>query len=153
MDQQEAHIAALIDEDHEQLKLNVNALVEEMDKEIAPGAYTRWKLGFLWRLRDFQNQLLKHFDLEEEDGLLDDILRQAPRFRHAVEQLEEEHRKITADLDHIVAVVKSIDSAASSKLPRVRERVRALIATFEAHESTESRIIQHVYYQDYGVGD
>jgi iron-sulfur cluster repair protein YtfE (RIC family) len=153
MDQQEAHITSLIEADHKQLRLAIGALAQEMDEEVAPEAFSGWKLDFLWQLRDFQNQLLKHFDLEEENGFLGDVLRQAPRFRHIVDQLEEEHQKIIADVNHIISVLKSIEGSASSKLPRVRERIRALIALFEAHESAENDLIQHIYYQDYGVGD
>ncbi|MFQ5568440.1 MAG: hemerythrin domain-containing protein [Rhodothermales bacterium] len=153
MEKHEAVIAARIEDDHRRLKQSMDAMVAEIAREISPEEYATWKLDILSKLRDFQNQVLKHFDLEEENGFLDDVLRLAPQHRRRVERLEKEHRKINADLNHIVSVVKNVESPTSVKIERVREQLRALIEVFEAHESAEHDLMQSVYYQDYGVGD
>ncbi len=146
-------ISARIEEEHKQLRACMESLVEELEKDIDPARFKEWKLDFLLRLRDFQNNLQKHFDLEEEGGYMADIMQVAPQYAFRLENLREEHRKIITDLNHIVSVLKGIDHPSPSGIERLRRRVHDLLELFRQHESEEYRLIQEAYMQDYGQGD
>ncbi len=150
---QEEDIAARIDEDHKQLRACMEALVAELEGEIDPDKFLQWKLDFLLRLRDFQNQLQKHFDLEEEGGYMQDVMHLAPQFAFRLENLQEDHRKIIADLNHIISVLKGIDHLSPTQIARIRQRIYELLELFKKHEAAENCLIQDIYMQDYGRGD
>ena len=116
-------------------------------------SFKSWKIELLWQLRDFHNQLQKHFDLEESGGFNEELARLAPHLVSKVEHLEEEHLKIISDLNHILGVLKGIEHVGSSKIDRVKCRVEGLVSFIRAHETAEHDVIQEAYYQDYGVGD
>lgn len=153
MTELEATLASRIEEEHLLLKQCMHELLAELETEPTDTGFREWKLHFLWRLRDFQNQLLKHFDLEEEREFIDEVLRVAPHYAGRIERLEENHRRILTDLEQAITMLKGIEQAASTRLTRMRARIHGLLAAFEAHEKEEMRLMQDVYFQDYGVGD
>ena len=142
-----------IESDHREL---LNTL-DELDAAFAilPEAsdFINWKLEMMWKLRDFHNQLQKHFDVEEHGGYNEKLARQAPHLIPRIEHLEEDHLKITSDLNHILEVVKSIDHVQSAKIERAKCRLEDLIKFIRKHEDAENEVIQEVYFQDYGIGD
>jgi hypothetical protein len=111
-----------------------------------------WKLNFLWQLRDFGNQLKKHFDLEEFGGYNAELVKLASHLLPKIETIEEEHLKISSDIEHILDVFKGIQRVNSAKLHRVGGKVSDLIHFIRDHEATEHASIQEAYYQDYSVG-
>ncbi len=153
MNLSETALTTRIEEEHRLLKQCMGDLLAELEKEAPEDSFRVWKLHFLWRLRDFQNQLLKHFDLEEERELIDDVLRVAPQYAGRIERQKDDHRRILADLEHTIDMLKGVEQASSSRLILVTGRIRNLMASFDAHEREEVRLVQDVYYQDYGVGD
>jgi len=153
MYQTEAGIAQRIEEDHTLLHKHIASLIAEMNRTIEPESFSHWKLDFLWELRDFHNQLLKHFDLEEEGGLREDVTRLAPQFVFRYEMLEEDHGKIVADLNHVLDVVKGIDAPDSPRIERVNNRINDVIKLLQAHERDVDSLLQEVYCQEYGRGN
>ncbi len=153
MNKHDHDLARRIESDHKNLLKSLDDLDGVFEKEYEDGGFTVWKLDLLWRLRDFQNQLQKHFDLEEDGGYNEDLIRLAPHLAPKVAHLEEDHRKIISDLNHILDVLKRVVDEHSPNLARVRERVEGLVAFIREHEREEHAIIQEAYYQDYGVGD
>lgn len=148
-----ATLAERIDQDHRRLRSALAQLLVVLEEPIPEGSFLEWKLEFLSRLRAFQHNLLVHFDLEEEGGFMDTVVRVAPQYARQVEQLLEEHASILKDLERSIEIFKGADSPVSSRLHRVRERVRELITVHEAHESVEHELLQNVYNQDLGTGD
>ena len=148
-----AEMNHLIETDHKELLASLDKLEVAFDEIPDHSKFMNWKVSRLWQLRDFYNQLQKHFDLEEHGGYNEKLARQAPHLISKVEHLEEEHRKITSDLNHILNVMKGIDHAGSAKIERVKCRVENLITFVRKHEATENGVIQEAYYQDYGIGD
>ncbi len=146
-------MAEAIEQDHARLKRLMTALADAAAGDVAPWSFSNWKLDLLLQLRDFQGQLLKHFDLEEAGGFMAGILSVAPHQARQVEQLEAEHRRILADLDGLLAALKQAEDAPAAFLPEGRRRLGALLALIRAHEAAECALIQEVYYQDYGVKD
>jgi hypothetical protein len=146
-------MAIQIENDHKALHASLDALSTAFDKMPADDAFFGWKLKMLWQLRDFHNQLQKHFDLEEHGGYNAELTRMAPQLLPQIEHLEEDHLKISSDLCHIVDVLKGIYRVDSAKMSRVGDRTKELIQFIRDHEAAEHAIIQEAYYQDYGVGD
>ncbi len=148
-----ATLAERIDQDHRRLRSALAQLLAVLEEPIPDKNFLEWKLEFLARLRDFQHHLLVHFDLEEEGGFMDTVLRVAPQYARQVDRLLEEHAEIVKDLDRSIKLFKEADCPSSTRLLRVREGVRQLVTTHEAHESVEHELIQNVYNQDLGTGD
>ncbi len=146
-------LANRVNQEHEDLRSAIDRLLTLFDRKIEPDGFVGWKLDLLWQLRDFQNQLQKHFDLEEDGGYNADLIRIAPHLAPKVFNLEEDHRKIVSDLTHILGILKGVEGEQSPMLPRVKDRTNELLKFILAHESEENAIIQEAYYQDYGVGD
>lgn len=143
-------LAEQIKNEHECLKRDLGVIRENITREAAAENFAEWRLEFMWRLRDFKNHLLKHFDLEEEGGFMSEILQQAPEAANQVKKLEAEHGEILSRLDGILADLKGMEVKEPSRLEDIRHRVLQWIALMHAHEETENKLIQKVYYQVYG---
>lgn len=142
----------LVESDHKALLKALSDLetaFEHPDTEM----FGEWKLERLWQLRDFLNQLQKHFDLEETGGFNEKMSRTAPHLVAQIEHLEEDHLKITSDLTHIIDVLKGVYQPDSPKLQRVHSRVQDLVQFIRVHEAAETDIIQEAFYQELGAGD
>jgi len=142
-----------IENDHINLLKSLDDLETVFDELPAAEDFINWKLGLLWQLRDFHNQLQKHFDLEEQGGYNENLARQAPHLVPKIEHLEEEHLKIISDLNHIIQIIKETDHVESAKIERSKCRIDELIAFIRKHEAVENEVIQEAFYQDYGIGD
>ena len=142
-----------IESDHQALHGTMKELEKTFSVVPKPAEFANWKLDLLWQLRDFNNQLQKHFDLEESTDYNIEISRVAPHLLRRIEHLEEDHLKIISDLSHILGVLKRIDHIESGNIERVKARVDGLISFLRKHEAAEREVMQEAYYQDYGGGD
>ncbi|NNE45730.1 MAG: hemerythrin domain-containing protein [Rhodothermales bacterium] len=152
MADKKSNIASRIEEEHASLRQLMKVIGESVGRD-PEGDFGEWKLELIWTLRDFQNELVKHFDLEEDGGFMDDVIRKAPQESKKAEVLEMEHREFLDELDSITDVLKQMNEQNTSALPTVRERVLALINKLHDHEASERDLIYTVYFQDIGVGD
>jgi iron-sulfur cluster repair protein YtfE (RIC family) len=146
------HIARLIEEDHHRLESIISQLTTEITRE-PPAAFDGWKLSILRKLRDFQNELRKHFDLEEHGGFMDEVISHAPRYVSRVEALVSEHDAVSESLEAILTHVKAATAPAMWREARIPARLTELFETLREHESEENTLIQDTYFQDLGVGD
>lgn len=142
----------LVESDHKAL-LRALAELETAFREPELAKFDEWKLERLWQLRDFLNLLQKHFDLEETGGFNAKMSRMAPHLCARIEQLEEDHRKISSDLNHIIDVMKGTRQTDSAKLERIQQRVEELVQFIRSHEAAETDVIQEAFYQEMGLGD
>lgn len=109
-----------IENDHKALHSALKHIDVAFDEVPDFATFKDWKIELLWLLRDFLNQLQKHFDLEESGGFNDELSRIAPHLLAQVEHLEEEHLKIVSDLTHILDILKTVNRPDSGKMERVR---------------------------------
>lgn len=142
-----------IENDHEHMKKSIEELTVEIDKEITEENYSERRPDLVIQLRDFQNSLLKHFDLEEEGGMNDEILRVAPHNRNAVLQLEKEHDEIDEKLAKVLSDLKRWDTYDDSRVESIRERVKEIFSELHRHEADERELLQEVHMRDYGPVD
>ena len=152
MAEKRSTIANRIEEEHASLRELMKSVSESVNRDPS-GDFGEWKLELIWTLRDFQNELVKHFDLEEDGGFMDDVIRRAPQESKKAEVLEMEHRDFLDELDAITDILKKMSKENQSDLPKVRERVHAVIEKLHEHEASERDLIYRVYFQDIGVGD
>jgi len=132
-------------------------LTEQMAKfrlftrsEPEPEHYSRWRLEFLWQLRDFKNRLLKHFDLEEEGGFMQDVMAVAPHCERQINALKKEHERIPILMDGILMQLKAMREMDSDKLQQIQDRIAEIMGTLREHENQEHKLIQNAYYSEYG---
>jgi hemerythrin-like domain-containing protein len=152
MAEKRSSIANRIEEEHASLRELMKSVSESV-KSDPKGDFAEWKLNLIWTLRDFQNELVKHFDLGEDGGFMDDVIRRAPQESAKAEVLELEHKDFLTELDGITDVLKQMSEQNTSALPSVRERVLGLIEQLHEHEASERDLIYRVYFHDIGVGD
>jgi hypothetical protein len=145
-------IARLIEDDHERLRSLIAAITVDLADE-PPAAFEDWKLLLLRSLRDFQNQLRKHFDLEEHGGFVDEIALRAPWHHAHASTLMREHEDLVASLDTILRDLKGIDAPTTWRESDVPARLQGLFAVLKEHEEAEATLLQDIYCQDLGVGD
>jgi hypothetical protein len=143
-----------IHSDHEALEGSMGSLEGLLCPCEEDGAdFIPWKLHVLHRLRRFQADLLRHFDLEETTNYGGDLLLHAPHYAHRVDQLEEEHIKIANDLEHIISMTKRVQSVNAPILKRLDHRLCGVLDCLKRHEEDERELLQNTYNQELGVGD
>lgn len=146
-------VASMVERDHELLHAGMHNLAGAIAAPVPGEGFAAWKLDLLWKLRDFQNQLQKHFDLEEESAFKSELLRLAPQVAGQLDHLEDEHRRFMRDLTSVLDYLKSMERSDSPAIQAVRSGFAAIVLGLEEHEGEERTLIQDVFYQDYGVGD
>jgi hypothetical protein len=136
--------------DHELLNEELGKLKIIIWQEVSEKDFSDWRLDCLWQLRDFQNCLLKHFDLEEEGGFMADVLRRASHEERKLVELKAEHKQILALLEEILGSLKDVSAKDVAQLQHIRARANELIQILREHENEEHRLLQRTYYREYG---
>jgi ABC-type transporter Mla subunit MlaD len=88
-------------------------------------------------------------DTEAPDGLLNQILTDAPRLATTVERFRREHPAITA---RIVATADRLADRAADRTD-VEQHVAGLLATIERHRRGGGELIHSAYNIDIGLGE
>jgi hypothetical protein len=91
------------------------------------------------RLDVLRDQLAAHFAGEEEGGLFEQILEEAPEQAHECEKLCEEHQGLLDRVDDL----RSADAATRAD-PGYGASVRALLEALDRHESRENELLTRV---------
>jgi hypothetical protein len=146
-------MASLIQEEHDSLKETMAAIRSDLESNARDADFASWRLNFVWRLRDFQNALLKHFDLEEDGGFMEELVAVSPGCTARVALLKQEHENIIPRLNELTDELKEMKSRQPITLNRVAAGLIDLFEVLERHEAAERELIQDVYFQDIGVGD
>jgi uncharacterized protein (UPF0335 family) len=146
-------LASRIQDEHERLKDLIAEIRADLALQIDPETFSEWKLEFTWKIRDFRNELAKHFDLEEDGGFMEDVIERAPRFAPRVKELEDEHVDAVAQLEDITSGLKQMGVFDADAWSDVKSSIIGLFDSLEEHEAAERDLILEVYFQDIGVGD
>ena len=146
-------MASLIQEEHDSLKETIAAIRSDLESDTREADFANWRLNFVWRLRDFQNALLKHFDLEEDGGFMQELVAVSPGCTARVALLKQEHEDIIPRLNELTDELKEMTSRQPITLNRIAAGLIDLFDLLERHEAAERELIQDVYFQDIGVGD
>ena len=139
VEQEHAHLRRALEE----LRASASSVAEGED-------FAQWRLELMWQVRDFKNDLLKHFDLEEEGGFMRDVRRQVPNSDPQVNELLEEHREMELTMDRVLVTLKAMRERDDQELTRLQQEIDEFISTALEHETTEQHLLQRSYYRDYG---
>ena len=148
--EQNTELSERVEQEHEHLRKELEELTSFSSASPSGDDFYRWRLELIWKVRDFKNDLLKHFDLEEEGGFMRDVRRIVPNSDPQVKKLLAEHREMEGVVDGILAQLKSMVEEDDGELGRLRLNIENLVSTILDHESTERHLIQRTYYRDYG---
>lgn len=143
-------IAKEVEKEHVQLNKQMGELKTIIFGEVEEEGFAEWRLHFLWKLRDFKNALLKHFDLEEEGGFMHEVLKAAPQEANKVESLMLEHEEMIASIDTVLEGLKALDAVDRVKLNHIKNDINQLVLELGAHENKENHLMQVAYYRDFG---
>jgi len=143
-------IASELEDDHIGLNKDIAAIMQLLELEIDKTDFQRWRLRFLWNLRDFKNRLLKHFDLEEVGGFMTEVVSIKPEFSAKVGDLKDEHEKISRELDDILMMLKRLEKLEGDSMDLIKTRLQQLMTSLGKHENEEHQLLQKAYYRDYG---
>jgi hypothetical protein len=142
-----------IEADHVRLKAVMASISDDLDRSVTPSEFSAWKTTFILSLRDFQSQLLKHFDLEEDGGFIEDMKRLAPQWMHRIEGVERDHDRLRKRLREIISDLKACRSYSEYREMACKGRIIQLIDHLHEHEREETDMIQLAHNQVYGAGD
>jgi hypothetical protein len=150
MDKNKADIASRVEQDHADIRAEIDKIKGLMIEELNPSDFSNWRLDFIWQLRDFKNHLLQHFDLEEEGGFMRDVIKVSPHSEGKVNHLKDEHSKMVTDLDGILLLLKDMHDQDTSSLKQINEQIGSLMSDLHSHEEEEHILMQRAYYREYG---
>jgi len=143
-------IAKEVEREHVQLNKQMGELKSIVFDDLLDENFPQWRLQFLWKLRDFRNALLKHFDLEEEGGFMHEVLKAAPQEASKVESLMLQHDALIASLDAVLQALKALGKVDRVQLNHIKNNLNHLVYEFEDHENKENHLMQVAYYLEYG---
>lgn len=136
----------LIGEMVSQLKATLNQVPENAE-------FHNWKVAFLLQLRDFMNQLQKHFDLEEDSVFIEEIIRLAPHHKTTLDRFLKAHQDLIEQLESIIGDLKNAQAREALTARQIPNRLFSLMQQVLEHETEERRLLQEVYYQEFGAAD
>ena len=115
----------------------------------ARGDTVRWAAHVQAALAELSSDLREHVTMTEgPDGLYQEIIETAPRLSEAMDRLTEEHRAISAAIEHQLAAVSSAD--ALGEIDRVRAEGTDLLMTLVRHRQRGADLVYEAYEFDIG---
>ena len=150
MERDKTEVAEKIAKDHESIRRYIGALNLLEMTEVDAKEFFDWKLEFIWQLRGFKIRLLRHFDLEEEGGFMEDIVKVAPHLSRKVSGLKVEHDQILMSLDEILFKLKRMKKKNDTELEQVQFELNDVITSLRDHENEENILMQQAYYREFG---
>jgi DUF1680 family protein len=101
------------------------------------------------RLDQIHQHLKDHFQLEEQDGYMDAVLKRDPHRERTVAELLQEHHEMGETLEVLVK-----EAGAATGLDKsFGDRVRTWIHRVRDHESRENLLVQEVFNMDIAAED
>jgi hemerythrin-like domain-containing protein len=95
-------------------------------------------------LQALRAELAHHFEEEQAGGCLEEAVSRHPSFSHDANLLEHEHPVLLAQLDRLIAKLKTMPQPIESA-DDAREDFRRFADQLHAHEDAESRILQESF--------
>jgi hemerythrin len=98
-------------------------------------------------LRKLQSHLVHHFQLEEENGYMDAVLKRDPGQTRVVERLQDDHLELGRLLNDMIA------QAELGKLESLAGKLRSLISRMKKHEYEENLLVENAFNLDISAED
>jgi hypothetical protein len=143
-------------EEHRELRAKIarlrEFLAEPRPEARARGAHT-WATELSSLLTTLHDELFRHFRLEDECGMVEDVSTAHPRAAREIERIVDEHPRMLEEAREIVGLALTYSAADAPIDIPLRRRVTALLDWLEKHEREETDLIQRVEYRDTGAAD
>lgn len=115
------------------------------------GELTLWLKELSLRYDHFAAHVLRHLELEEEDGYLLPVLEQRPTLARQVEILRHEHDEIKQLIKNVGEAVHALKSSDSLLIRDCCTRIQVLLGHVERHGEHENHMVLYVFTQDMGT--
>jgi hemerythrin len=131
------------------------ALVKDLGK-LQDGAHAPQQQGDLTSpanlaalLQATRAHVAEHFQLEEEQGYMAEVVTEYPHIERTVEQLHQEHRQLLRTLDDLITEVGSVPVLPITIWATIQNWVGAV----QAHETRENLLVQDAFNVDLAAED
>jgi len=105
-----------------------------------------WKIEFIWQMREFKSNLLKHCDFEEDSGFFDHFPRVQSNGGFYGKKMRTEHKQLMKDLEKILVKLKKIRNINNPELKTIQVDILHLISAINKHEDREMGVINSLYH-------
>lgn len=144
-DQQRDHSKALRAAAEKRIELK-QALSQVENAAASPSAEEGWRDNLLAELERLRQALLDHVEeVEAADGLLNEMLSQAPRLANKIESVRDEHPELSRRLDQAI-----LDVRGDSDVIDLRANVLDTLTAIARHRQRGSDLVYEGYSVDIG---
>lgn len=112
-----------------------------------------WLSALLLKLPKLSETLRGHFSAEEKGPLFEKIPFSHPQFASTLQDLKDEHGRITSTVDAIIRKAGQLQDAEIFELRELNAQIQLLIATIRRHEAAENEVVVQAHWDEVGVGD
>jgi len=112
-----------------------------------------WAEALSQQLTTFHDEVCRHFSLEEEGGMVEDISRHHPRAANAAEQLAGEHPELLNDVRWLMNETLVYSEGGRPEHQALRRRTTELLDCLDAHERAETEMVHSLECDDVGGGE
>lgn len=116
------------------------------------GAHT-WATELSSQLSTLHDELFRHFRLEDESDMVEDISLSHPRASFEINRIVDEHPRMLEETRQLIGMTLTYSTAQAPIDIQLRQRVAGLLDWLEKHEREETDLIQRLEYRDTGAAD
>jgi hypothetical protein len=120
-------------------------IIAGLNTWITSDDFVLWKIEFVWQMREFKNNLFKHFDFEDDNGIFDNFPDGDSNNAKQGERIRTEHKQILGNLDKILTRLKKIKTGNDSELKAIELDIFDLVSDIRRHEKEEIKIVHSIY--------
>lgn len=100
----------------------------------------------------FKDRLTRHFKLEEDYGLIHDLVFDAPRIECSVRCFCREHRRMSKEIRRLCDRFRNMKLSDAASRKKCKKDFDAFVSKLKDHESRENELILEVHNIDLGAG-
>jgi hemerythrin-like domain-containing protein len=145
-------IAKWMREEHTAIEQLINQLQDE-SVSIPRTGRKRWLEEMTARVQNFSGHLIRHFELEEDNGYLQAVIDHRPPLLPEIERLRHEHDEIKRILDSIQRDLGQTGEADQLVIEHCCLRIGDLLRHLKEHEERENLMVLSVFTDDLGTKD
>lgn len=146
-------LAEQILREHEEVKRLMGELEQVLEEETRAEIKLPWIIRFHDKLTAFRDHLKQHFVLEEEGGLMSDIISIIPQAAAQAERLCQDHVTIMSNLDELIKRAEFLSCEASKAFAEFQSRVTRALSAIRNHEAEENELVMSAYCNDVSAAD
>lgn len=138
-------------------RMGVHAAMADLESAVASASAGRpaeWARHVVAALTKLQRAFRHHVEVtESDDGLFADIMEQAPRLAHQVEQLRADHPRIEEQLATLAASLGQPDAVDADAAARITDEALDVLGQIVRHRHAGAGLVYEAYTVDIEAGD